>query len=55
MFLDILTWKVTWTNITYEQATLDISDIKLQLTRGYDISLIKVDFPAIKHWEIDAM
>ena len=54
MFLDILTWKVDWTNITYTQATLDISDVKFNLTRAYDLSLIKIDFPAIKKWEIDA-
>ena len=28
--------------------------MKFNLTRGYDLSLIKIDFPAIKKWEIDA-
>jgi hypothetical protein len=54
MFLDILTWKVDWTDITYTEVTLDVADVKFNLTRGYDVSLIKVDFPAIKKWEIDA-
>ena len=54
MFLDILTWKVHWTNITYKKVDLDIADVYINLTRGYDLSLIKVDFPAIKSWEIDA-
>jgi hypothetical protein len=54
MFLDILTWKVDWSDISYKQVNLDVKDIKFNLTRGYDLSLIKVDFPAIKNWEIDA-
>jgi hypothetical protein len=54
MFLDFLNWKVDWTNITYQNAKLDIADVKINLTRGYDLSLIAVDFPAIKKWEIDA-
>jgi hypothetical protein len=54
MFLDILTWKVDWTDITYKEVTLDVADVKFNLTRGYDKSLIKVDFPAIKQWEVDA-
>jgi hypothetical protein len=31
-----------------------VADVKFNFTRGYDLSLIKVDFPAIKKWEIDA-
>lgn len=54
MFLDILTWKVDWTDISYKEVNLDVADVKLNFTRGYDLSLIKVDFPAIKAWEIDA-
>jgi hypothetical protein len=52
---DLLTWKIDWTDITYTPVDLDIEDVKFELTRGYDISLIKFDFPAIKHWEVDAM
>jgi len=54
MFLDILSWKVDWTNITYSAVDLDVRDIKLNLTRGFDKGLLKFDFPAVKHWEIDA-
>lgn len=54
MFLNILSWKVNWSDITYSSVDLDVADIKLILARNYDISLIKFDFPAIKHWEIDA-
>lgn len=55
LFLDILSYEVDWTNITYTDIDLDVEDIKLELTRGYDLSLIKFDFPAVKSWEIDAM
>lgn len=55
LFLEILSYQVDWTNITYTDIDLDIADIKLDLTRGYDQSLIKFDFPAIRSWEIDAM
>jgi hypothetical protein len=54
MPLDFLSWKIDWTDIVYDTPTLDIKDVKLELTRGYDLGLIKVDFPALKKWEIDA-
>ena len=54
MFFDLLSWKVDWTDITYKDVQLDIKDVKFNLTRGFGLSLIKVDFPAIKQWEIDA-
>ena len=49
-----LGWIIDWTDITYSKIDLDIKDIKIELTDGYDLPLIKVDFPAIKQWEIDA-
>ena len=55
LFLDILSYEVDWTNITYSEIDLDVADVKLELTRGYDLSLVKFDFPAVKKWEIDAM
>jgi hypothetical protein len=55
LFFEILSYTVDWTNITYSDIDLDVDDIQLELTRGYDLSLIKFDFPAVKHWEIDAM
>ena len=55
LFFDLLSYTVDWTNITYTDIDLDVSEVKLELTRGYDLSLIKFDFPAVKKWEIDAM
>lgn len=54
LFFNLLQYKIHWTNITYTEADLDISDVKIDLTRGEDHSLMKVEFPAIKHWEISA-
>jgi hypothetical protein len=45
---------VTWTDIKYTQAKLDINDIDFNLTRGYDVGLLKVDLPVLKEWEISA-
>ena len=47
-------WIIDWTDITYSVVDLDIRDVKIELSRGYDLGLVKIDFPAIKHWEIDA-
>ena len=54
MFWDLLYWKIDWTDINYKPIDLDIKDVKVEFTRGYDQSLVKFDFPAIKEWEIDA-
>jgi hypothetical protein len=55
LFFDLLSYQVDWTDITYTDIDLDVAGVKLELTRGYDLSLIKFDFPAVKKWEIDAM
>lgn len=54
MLFDWLSYKVEWTNITYTTADLDIKDVKVILSKGAGLSLIKVDFPALKKWEITA-
>lgn len=54
LFFDLLSYTIDWTNITYTDIDLDVSDVKLELTRGYDQSMLKFDFPAVKKWEIDA-
>merc|ERR1740117_2832690 len=54
MFLDILSYKVEWTNITYTNADLDIKDMKINLTTAHDTPMVKVNLPAFKKWEIDA-
>ena len=50
----VLGWIIDWTDITYSDIDLDVEDVKIELTEGYDFPLMKVDFPAIKDWEIDA-
>ena len=58
MFFDWLSYKIEWTDITYTTADLDIKDVKVRLSKATSMfstnSLIKVSFPAIKKWEIDA-
>lgn len=55
MMWDALEWDIHWREITSTPIDLDVKDIKALLTRGHDLSLIKVDLPAVKHWEIDAI
>ena len=55
LFFDLFSYTVDWTDIEYTDIDLDVADVKLELTRGFDLSLIKFDFPAVKKWEIDAM
>ena len=50
----LLHYKFDWTDITYSNADLDIADVDIKLQRNFDKSLLNVQFPAIKHWEIDA-
>ena len=53
---DLTTWKYTWTNIKYSDARFDFRDVKLILNNGFgDIQMMKVDFPALKEWKIDAL
>jgi hypothetical protein len=54
LFIDALSLSIHWSDIQYGSAELDIEDIKFDFTRGYDIPLLKVDLPALKHWEIKA-
>lgn len=54
MFFDLIRWEFDWTNIRYSQADLDISGVNIEMVETPDKHMVKVDFPAIKHWEIDA-
>ena len=54
LFFNLLQWKITWTDIEYSNVDLDIADVKINLSRNFDKSLVSVKFPAVKHWEIDA-
>ena len=48
LYFNFLTWHFLWTNIEYTNAKLDVKDIKLELTNGFDIGLIKVNMPLIE-------
>ena len=50
LFFQMLVWKAKWTNIEYEDIKLDIEDVKVEMTRPFGKPLVKVKFPAIKHW-----
>lgn len=54
LLFDLIHYEVKWSNITYSEAKLDIKDVRLDFSRKYDKSLIKVDFPAIEDWTISA-
>lgn len=53
-----------WRNIKYEDPELDISDCKFEFTNNYQqsyaavggdyTSRLKVDFPMLKEWKIEA-
>ena len=49
-----LQWHVKWTDIEYEQPTLDVNDIQFGIGRAYENNVIVFDFPAIKDWVISA-
>ena len=53
-FFDLVRWEFDWTDIKYSQADLDIKDVEIQMEQLVDVQVLKVKFPAIKHWEIDA-
>lgn len=50
----LFTWHIEWLNIKYDNAIWDFNDVVFNITRILDLPLIKVDFPAIKKWEINA-
>ena len=48
-------WDVTWKDIRYEKVPVfDFKDIKCDFTQNFGLSLIKIDFPALKDWTIRA-
>ena len=53
-FFEFFNYNITWDNVQYDNASLDMKDIKLDLTRNYGTPLMKFDFPAIKEWTIKA-
>jgi hypothetical protein len=52
---DLFTWKYHWQNIKYSDARFDFRDIKLVLNNALGAQMLKVDFPALKEWKIDAL
>lgn len=54
--LGLLDWHFRWTDITYSQPQLDITDVQFNFTRNgaWDTPEVKIDFPAIEEWEITA-
>jgi len=53
LFFKFLTWTFTFTDITYTHPDLEIAKVKVLFTNGFDRPLLKIDFPAIKHLEIN--
>ena len=52
---------ISWTNITYSQAKLDLKDVRFQISDYFssenenkESHKLKIDFPALKDWEISA-
>jgi hypothetical protein len=51
---DLVTWSWDWTDIHYSDARFDFKDVKLILNNKFEVPMLRVDFPAIKEWKIDA-
>jgi hypothetical protein len=52
-FFGLFNWHFKWENIKYQEAAFDINDVKFDLTTK-PTSAIKIDFPALKFWKIEA-
>ena len=52
ILFDMLHYKIDWTDIHYGPVDLDIADVRVWLHRNFGKALLKVRFPALKHWEI---
>ena len=50
-----LSWEWNWTDITYSQPNFDIKDIVFLMVNKYDEPMLKIDFPSLKQWKINAM
>ena len=50
-----LSWDWHWTDITYDVPNFDIKDIIFLMVRKFDQPMLKIDFPAVKEWKINAM
>ena len=54
MFFGLIKYHFEWTNIHYNEPTLDILDTKIDFEEKLGKQMLKVDFPAIEHWKIGA-
>lgn len=54
LFFNLLQWKIDWKDVNYTQAEFNIADVKVDLTRHNGLPSVSFEFPAIKHWEINA-
>ena len=53
-FFDMIAWEFDWNNIKYSHAELDIADTVVAFEDHIDQHVLRVRFPAVKHWEISA-
>ena len=52
---ELLTYKYHWQKIKYSDARFDFRDVKLMFNSDLGDEMLKVDFPALKEWKIDAL
>ena len=52
---DVFTWHYKWTDIKYSKPNFDINDIKIDLANTFERPVVKIDFPALKEWKINAL
>ena len=53
-FFGLYNFHFAFKNITYEMPVLDIRDTKIDFTRHFDRPMIKVAFPGLRSWKIEA-
>jgi hypothetical protein len=54
LLFGLLTYHFKWTDIRYEQPTMDMVDTKINFVNKFDKQMLKVDFPTFKYWKIEA-
>jgi hypothetical protein len=54
-FFGYWVYHITFTDFKYETPKLDVKEIQVQFTEFSGTPMIKVDFPAIESWKIEAM
>lgn len=54
-FTEAYWFDIEWYDIVYEPIKLDVSSIKFEIQEIDGFKVIYFDFPAIKHWQIEAI